>query len=106
MAAAVLAVALLPWPDGPLRRLAGEGETGRGPDFDVPLDHGGLLIVAGEVPRDATYLTQAPGGSPLQQGNLKAAGQLYLADAVPVQDPTRAQFVLVLRGREVLLERR
>jgi hypothetical protein len=105
-AAAVLAAAALPWSDGPLRQLAGEGESGRGPDFDVPLDRDGLLIAALVLPRDALYFTSAPGGSALQQGNLKAAAQLYLADALPVQDPARAQFVLVLRGREVLFEPR
>jgi hypothetical protein len=48
-----------------------------------------------------TYFVDAAGESPLVQGNLKAVGQLYLARGVPVQDPTRADYVLRVRGARI-----
>ena len=104
--AAVLALALVPWPDGPLRRLAGEGESGRSADFDVPLRIGEVLLIESRIPDGAEYVATAPGRTPLEQGNLKAIGQLYLARALPVQDPARAEWVLSLRGNDVTVGRR
>lgn len=103
--AGVLGLALVPWTDGPLRRLAGEGESRPSPRFDVPLEIDDLLVREPRVRDGATYLTDASGRTPLEQGNLKAIGQLYLSRALPVQDPTRADWVLSLRGDEVTLGR-
>ena len=98
---AVLALALLV---GPLRRLAGEGESGRAPDFDVPVSVAETPFE--DVPAGATYVVEASDRTPLEQGNLKAIGQLYLAHALPVHDAARAQWSLSLRGGDVTLRRR
>jgi hypothetical protein len=102
--AAVLALALVPWDDSPLQRLAG-GE-GDGPDarFDVPLDPEPLRALADATPDDTEYVTEAPGGSPLEQGNLKAAGQLYLYRLLPRL--TGAPLVVVYRNGRITSERR
>lgn len=106
VAAAVLLLALVPWAGSPLRRLAG-GE-GDGPDarFDVPLDARALRGAAERVRPGEEYATQWPGGSPLEQGNLKAAGQLYLAHALPVLDAERPPWILIVGAGRVGLVRR
>jgi hypothetical protein len=105
-AAAVLAVATVPWSDGPLRRLAGGDGEGRDPTFDVELDAAALRAAAPLV-GDSEYVTEWPGGSPLQKGNLKAAGQLYFARGFPVLERTRAEWIVgVLDGRVVARRRR
>ena len=101
----VLAVAAVPWSDGPLQRLAGGEGEGRDPTFDVELD-GEALRAATSVVGSSEYATEWPGGSPLEQGNLKAAGQLYLARGVPVLDPSRAAWILGVRDGSVVLIRR
>ena len=99
----MLAGAAVPWSDGPLRRLAGgEGER-RDPTFDVELDARALRVAAPLV-GDSTYATEWPGGSPLQQGNLKAAGQLYLSRGLPTLE--RAEWTVVVRGDRVVVARR
>ena len=104
-AAAVLAAAAVPWSDGPLRRLAGGDGEGRDPSFDVRLDAGALRKAAPLI-GDSTYVTQWPGGSPLQQGNLKAAGQLYFARGLPVLEQARAKWaVRAGRGGRVVVTR-
>ncbi len=105
VAAAVLLLALVPWAGSPLRRLAG-GE-GDGPDarFDVPLDAHVLRGAAERVRPGDEYVTAWPGGSPLEQGNLKAAGQLYLAHALPVLDRERPPWVLIVGADRVGLIR-
>ena len=106
VAAAVLAAAVVPWSDGPLRRLAGGEGEGRDPMFDVELDAAALRAAAPLV-GDSEYVTEWPGGSPLEQGNLKAAGQLYLARGLPVLERARAEwFVLGQDGRVAVLRRR
>ena len=105
-AAAVLAAAVVPWSDGPLRRLAGGEGEGRDPAFDVELDAAALRAAAPLV-GDSAYVTEWPGGSPLQQGNLKAAGQLYLARGLPVLERPRAEWIVGVRdGRVVVVRRR
>jgi hypothetical protein len=103
-AAVVLALGLVPWSESPLRRLAG-GE-GDGPDarFDVPLDPAPLRALAEVTPDDTEYVTEAPGGTPLEQGNLKAAGQLYLAAQLPRL--TGAPLVVIYRDGRITAERR
>lgn len=95
VAAAVSLLALVPWAGSPLRRLAGGEGDGPDPRFDVPLDAG--VLKGTSLPEGTLYATQAPDASPLVQGNLKAAAQLYLAHLVPVQDPRRASVVFRYR---------
>ena len=93
--AVVAALALVPWADSPLRRLAGGEGDGPEPRFDVPLDASALETSS--LPDGTLYATRAPDESPLVQGNLKAAAQLYLARHLPVQDPRRASVVFTYR---------
>ena len=72
----------------------------------MPLRIGEVLLVESRVPDGAEYIATAPGRSPLEQGNLKAIGQLYLSRALPVQDAARADWVLSLRRNDVTLGRR
>jgi hypothetical protein len=101
----VLAAAAVPWSDGPLRRLAGGDGEGPDPTFDVELDAGALRAAAPLV-GDSEYVTEWPGGSPLEQGNLKAAGQLYFAHGVPVLERPRAEWIVVARDGRVVVMRR
>jgi len=104
-AVALLAVGglLVPSPaNSPLGRLANVDRDGPDPLWDTPVD-GAAVRRAGELlPDDARYLLWAPGASPLLQGNLKAATQLMLAPALPVQDPAAAQWVLSYRASPAL----
>jgi hypothetical protein len=83
---ALLAAAAVPWSDGPLRRVAGGEGDGPEPAFDVPLDPAPLQRAGVALPADTRYETSAPDESPLVQGNLKAATQLYLSRQLPVHD--------------------
>jgi hypothetical protein len=91
-AAAVLVLTAVPFAGDPLRRLAGGEGDGPDPTFDVPMDTAALRTAAETIPDDATYATAAPGGTPLEQGNIKAGGQLYLAHALPLQDASAAEW--------------
>lgn len=104
-AVAVLAVAAVPWSDGPLRRLAGGEGEGPDPAFDVELDARSLRAAAVQV-GDSTYFAAWPRGTPLQKGNLKAAGQLYLARGLPVLELPRAEWIVVARDGRVDVRRR
>ena len=99
VALAALAGLLVPSPAGsPLGRLANIDADGPDPLWDTPVD-GAAVRRAGELlPDDARYLVWAAGASPLLQGNLKAAAQLMLAPALPVQDPAAAEWVLSYRA--------
>lgn len=77
---------------------------GRDPAFDVKLDADDLRAAA-RVVDDSTYAAEWPHGSPLQQGNLKAAGQLYFARGLPVLDPARAEWIVRARDGRVELTR-
>ena len=101
-AVAVIALAALPWSDGPLRRLAGGKGDGPDPQFDVVLDPQTLRKLARELPEGAGYATLAPDESPLVQGNLKAAAQLYLARQLAMQDATRADVAVGYRAGRVI----
>ena len=88
--------------DSPLGRLANVDGDGPDPRWDTPVD-GAALRRAGALLRDdARYLLWAPNASPLLQGNLKAAAQLMLAPALPVQDPAAAEWVLSYRASPAL----
>ena len=91
----VAVLALVPAPsESPLGRVANVEGDGPEPHFDAPLDAAAIRRAGRIVPDDETYLAAAPGADPLLQGNLKAAAQLYLAPSLPVQDLSRAQWVL------------
>jgi hypothetical protein len=101
----VLVAAIVPWSEWPLLRLAGGEGDGRDPTFDVELD-GDALRAATPVVGDSRYAVDWSNGSPLEQGNLKAAGQLYLSRGVPVLERSRADWILGVRGKSVVLIRR
>ena len=96
----MLGLALIPAADSPLRRLAGGEGDGPDPTPDAPLDLASLRLVA-RSHSDTFYFVDAANEPPLVQGNLKALGQLYLARAVPVQEPARAHYLLRVRGSRV-----
>lgn len=100
-AAAVLAFALLPWAESPLRRLAGGEGDGPDPVADVPLDLASFRGV-GESHTNMTYFVDAFDESPLVQGNLKAVGHLYFALGLPVQDRARADYIVRVRGTRIV----
>jgi hypothetical protein len=102
VAAVIVAAAAVPWSDGPLRRLAGGEGDGPEPRFDVAIDPHELRDLGRSLPRDATYAIDASSETPLVQGNLKAAGQLYLARQVPVHDPRQAGVVVGYRAGRVI----
>jgi len=104
-AVAVLAAAAVPWSGSPFRRLAGGEGEGRDPAFDVKLDADALRAAVSLV-GDSEYATEWPNGSPLQQGNLKAAGQLYFAGGFPVLERSRADWIVSVRAGRVVLTRR
>lgn len=106
VAAAVALGALVPWSGSPLRRLAGGEGDGPEPRFDVALDADAFRDAARTVGEGERYATEWPGGSPLEQGNLKASGQLYLPHALPVLDARRARWLLSVRDGSVVLVRR
>lgn len=97
--------AIVPWSEWPLLRLAGGEGDGRDPTFDVELD-GDALRAATPVVGESRYTVDWPNGSPLEQGNLKAAGQLYLSRGVPVLERSRAEWILDVRGKRVVPIRR
>ncbi len=101
----MLATAAVPWSNGPLRRLAGGEGEGRDPAFDVELDAHALRAAAPLI-GNSPYATEWPVGSPLQQGNLKAAGQLYFARGFPVLERERAEWIVDVRAGRVVLTRR
>ena len=101
----MLAAWAVPWTEGPVRRLAGADGDGRDPAFDVELDADALRTAAPLV-GDSSYAAGWPGGTPVQQGNLKAAGQLYLARGLPVLDRSRADWLVGVRDGRVVLTRR
>ena len=87
-------VAALP---GPGRRLAEIPGDGPDPAYDVPLPEAQLREAGRRLPDDATYILRTPGATPLVAGNLKAAGQLFFAPALPAQDERLARWEVVYR---------
>jgi hypothetical protein len=94
LAAAATLLALVPGLNTPVSRLAAYDGDGREPLYDANLD-GAAIRRAGELlPDGTTYALYAPDARPLLAGNLKAAAQLFLAPALPLHDPRRAEWVL------------
>jgi hypothetical protein len=94
VATAVLAVA----PRSPIARLANYDSDGPDPLYDADVD-GAAIRRAGElIPEDATYYIHTAPSDPLLIGNLKAAGQLFFAPALPVRDAARADWIVSYRA--------
>lgn len=95
-AAVATALTLVPHPSSsPLGRVASIDGDGPDPTYDAPLDAAAMRRAGAIVPDDGTYAIVAPDASPLLQGNLKAAAQLFLAPALPLQDVREAEWVLI-----------
>lgn len=98
-----LLAAVVPTPDrSPLGRVASLDADGPDPLYDAPVDAASIRRAADLLPAHTTYYVHAPGADPLLQGNLKAAGQLFFAPALPVQDPAAAEWVLSYRAEPLL----
>ena len=95
-------VAALP---GPGRRLAEIPGDGPDPVYDVPLPGARIRELGRRLPDDAVYILRAPGAPPLVAGNLKAAGQLFFAPALPAQDARVARWEVVYRRGTLSLGR-
>jgi hypothetical protein len=91
----------------PARQLAEADGAGADPVYDVPIDPASVRRAAAAVPDDSTYFADAGTAPPLEQGNLKAAGHLFLTPALPLLDPGEAEWTLRYGpGGRVLAERR
>ena len=91
---------------GPGRRLAEIPGDGPDPVYDAPLPAERIREVGRRLPDDAVYLLRTPGATPLVAGNLKAAGQLFFAPALPAQDARVALWEVVYRdGTFFILDR-
>ena len=91
---------------GPGRRLAEIPGDNHDPVYDVRLPAARIREAGRELPDDTTYLLRTPGAMPLVAGNLKAAGQLFFAPALPVQDERAARWDVVYRRGALTLQRR
>ena len=101
----VLAVVVAALP-GPGRRLAEIPGDGPDPVYDVPLPAAQIRAIGRRLPDESTYLLRTPGATPLVAGNLKAAGQLFFAPALPAQDARVAQWEVVYAHRTLTLRPR
>jgi hypothetical protein len=107
VAAGVVLAVLVAATPGPGRRLAEIPGDGPDPRYDVPLPKQAIRETGRGLTKDDTYALQTPGATPLVAGNLKAAGQLFFAPALPVLDVRRADWVIVYRdGTFYALEQR
>jgi hypothetical protein len=92
LATAVLAV--VPGLNRPIARLANYEADGPDPLYDANVDGRAIRRAAELLPERTTYVVYAPNADPLLTGNLKAAGQLFFAPALPVRDVADARWVL------------
>jgi hypothetical protein len=100
VAVAAAVVALVPGPlSKPIRKLVKVDSEGPDPRFSAPIDAAAVRRAGRIVPDDATYFVWARRTDPLFQGNLKAATQLFLTPALPVQAPQEARWLLSYRAR-------
>ena len=96
-------IAALP---GPGRRLAEIPGDGPDPVYDTALPAERIRDVGRRLPNEGAYILRTPGASPLVAGNLKAAGQLFFAPALPVQDERLARWEVAYRdGTFFILDR-
>jgi hypothetical protein len=91
----------------PARKLVEAEGAGADPIYDAPIDAASVRRAAEAVPDDSTYFVDAAEQPPLVQGNLKAAGHLFLTPALPVLDPAQADWTLTYGpGNRVVVTRR
>jgi hypothetical protein len=103
VALAAIGGLLVPSPaDSPLGRVASVDADGPDPLWDTPVDGEAVRRAGKLLPDGARYYVWAPAASPLLQGNLKAATQLFLAPALPVRDPAAAEWILSYRASPTL----
>lgn len=95
-------VAVAPRVNEPLARLANYDADTRDPIYDAAVDGTAIRRAASLLPERTTYFIHAPADDPLLIGNLKAAGQLFFAPALPVLDPAAAGWVLSYRAETLL----
>jgi hypothetical protein len=102
LAVATAVLALVPGLNRPIARLANYDADGPDPIYDANVDGSAIRRAAQLLPAQTTYFVHTPRSDPLLTGNLKAAGQLFFAPALPVRDPADARWVLSY-GAETLL---
>ena len=95
-------VAVAPRVSEPLARLANYEADTRDPIYDAAVDAAAIRRAAMLLPERTTYFIHTAGNDPLLIGNLKAAGQLFFAPALPVLDPTAADWILSYRAETLL----
>jgi hypothetical protein len=89
-------------PPGPIARLANYDADGPDPIYDASVDGEAIRRAAKLLPDRTTYYVHTSPADPLLIGNLKAAGQLFFAPALPVLDPARARWILSYRAESPL----
>jgi hypothetical protein len=94
LALATAVLALVPGLNRPIARLANYDADGPDPLYDANVDGRAIRRAAELLPERTTYFIYAPQADPLLTGNLKAAGQLFFAPALPVRDVREARWVL------------
>jgi hypothetical protein len=102
LAVATAVLAVVPGLNRPIARLANYDADGRDPIYDANVDGDAIRRAAELLPDGTTYYIHTPPDDPLLIGNLKAAGQLFFAPALPVRDAGAARWVLSY-GAERLL---
>jgi hypothetical protein len=100
LAAATAVLALLSF--GPIARLANYDADGPDPIYDASVDGEAIRRAARLLPEETTYYVHTSPADPLLIGNLKAAGQLFFAPALPVLDPARARWIFSYRAETAL----
>lgn len=94
LAALTAVLAVVPRVNEPFARLANYDADGPDPIYDAAVDGSVIRRAAELIPDGTTYYIHTAPNDPLLIGNLKAAGQLFFAPALPVQDPLAARWVL------------
>jgi hypothetical protein len=93
LAAATALLAAAPGLNRPFARLANYDADGPDPVYDAAVDGAAVRRAASLLPERTTYFVHTSPSDPLLIGNLKAAGQLFFAPALPVRDPAEARWV-------------
>jgi hypothetical protein len=102
LAAVTAGLAVVPGINRPIARLANYDADGRDPIYDANVDGAAIRRAAELLPERTTYYIHTPPSDPLLIGNLKAAGQLFFAPALPVRDPAAARWVLSYEAQTLL----
>jgi hypothetical protein len=102
LAALTAVLAVVPRVNEPFARLANYDADGPDPIYDANVDGDAIRRAATLLPERTTYFVHTSGSDPLLIGNLKAAGQLFFAPALPVLDPAAARWVLSYQAESLL----